>query len=201
MHKHSTYEQLGLPGRIGEVLFLVSLALTLSPYFPGLDFGALRVPALPDSTRNKLKLLGPILLAASALLFYPLWPEPTQHFRSAERETEANVVDVVFKNSSSRYVNLDWLDPDEKPGVENHHPLGPGESQEVGTYAGHAWRFSDANNDEILRQVVIGENTRLVEYRQFPSWFWISASVIAVLGIAGAVRLKFFRSSALPNES
>lgn len=192
MHKHSTYEQLGLPGHFGEVLLLVSLALTLSPYFPGLDFGALKVPALPDGTRKKLKLLGPIFLAVSGLLFFPFWPEPAADVRSAVGDYTGRM--VVFKNSSSRYVNLDWLDYDGKTDLTVRRTFKPGESEELRTYVGHAWRLSDANTDELLRTVVVGQNTHLVEYRQFSAWFLISGSLIAVLGIGTLVAARVARS-------
>ena len=183
-NRHSTYEQFGLPGHIGEILFLLSLALTLSPYFAGVDFGVVRVPALPGSSRNLLKLLGPFLLAVSVLFFFPLWHEPpADHFRSADRLPGVGKVQIVFKNSSSRYLNLDWLDSNGQPDSKNHHSLEPGNSQEVDTFAGHAWRFSDANTNEVLRDVVVGPRTHLVEYRQFPVWFWVVGSAIIVGGI------------------
>ena len=191
MHKHSTYQQLGLPGHIGEVLLLLSLALTLSPYFPGVDFGALKVPALPDRTRKTLKVLGPILLAASIFFFFPFWPEPAAGIRSAVGDYTGKM--VTFRNSSNRYVNLDWLDYDGKADLTVRRTFKPGESEETRTYVGHTWRFSDANTDEVLRTVVIGQNTGLVEYQQFSIWFLISGAVIALLGIVAVVWARLFR--------
>jgi hypothetical protein len=191
MHKHSTYEQLGLPGHIGEIFFLISLALTLAPYFPGMDFGALKVPALPDGSRKTLKLVAPIALVVTTLSFFPFWPEPTGDIRSAVGDYTGMM--VVFKNSSNRYVNLDWLDYDGKVDLTVRRTFKPGDSEEIRSYVSHVWRFSDANTGQVLRTVVIGQNTRLVEYRQFSSWFWISASAITVFGVAALVWSRLFR--------
>jgi hypothetical protein len=190
MHKHSTYEQLGLPGHIGEIFLLVSLALTLAPYFPGVDFGPLKVPALPDATRKTLKLLAPILLTISVVFFFPFWTEPSEHIQSAAADD--TVKTVLFKNSSSRNVNLDWLDYDGNADVTIRRTFKPGGSEEIPTYVGHVWRFSDANAAVVLRTVVIGDNTHLVEYREFSSSFWVSAVAIIVLSILAVVLSKLF---------
>jgi hypothetical protein len=190
MHKHSTYEQLGLPGHIGEIFLLVSLALTLAPYFPGVDFGPLKVPALPDTSRKALKLLAPVLFAASIVFFFPFWPEPTEHIRSAAADYTAKT--VLFKNSSSRNVNLDWLDYDGNADPTVRRTFKPGGSEEIQSYLGHVWRFSDANTAAVLRTVVVGDNTHLVEYREFSSSFWISATAIVVLGILAVVSSRLF---------
>jgi VHL beta domain len=161
MHKQNTYEQLGLPAHIGEILFVMSLVLTLSPYLSGADFGIFRVPAFPDPIRKHLKLLGPILLAASTLLFFPFWPEPVASPNSADDPK----ISVLFHNSSDRRVNLAWLNYKGKPDRKVRFLLRPGDTKELDTYLGHVWLFSDAKTDEVLRTVTIEQNTHQVDFQ------------------------------------
>lgn len=71
----SIIEKLRIPKEIGILLFGLCLALLLIPYFPGLDFGVIRVPDASIKLKKILKFLSPILLFFSILLFVPIIPD------------------------------------------------------------------------------------------------------------------------------
>ena len=159
-HKHNTFEEFGLPGHVAEVLFTLSLILTLAPYFSG-DFGLFKIPVFSEATRSRLKGIGPTLFVTTLVLFYPFWPDPAASVRSAGGKTQ---VDVVFMNQSNRQVDLDWLDYNGQKNEEIHQSLEPDEEQTEKTFVGHAWSFSDANTGEILRTVIIKKHTKSESY-------------------------------------
>ncbi len=73
MQRVSTYDQLGLPEPLAIAFTLASLALVLTPYLPGADFGLFRVPRLEHSVARRLKILGPVLLGLCVVGFVPMW--------------------------------------------------------------------------------------------------------------------------------
>jgi hypothetical protein len=150
--KQSAYGRLGIPSPIGETVGLLALALALSPYLAGTDFGFLKVPELAGAAKRDLKVLGPILLAASLLLYFPLWKMRAGGPRSAGTDIAAS---VVFRNSSNRYICIVWLRFCGKPDPDHSYTLAPGASQVVPTYVAHAWNVTDANTGDLLRSVVI----------------------------------------------
>jgi hypothetical protein len=150
--KQSAYGKLGIPNTIGVTVTLLMLALALSPYMADKDLGFLKVPAFSQSAAHTLKLLGPVLLAASLLLFFPYWETRIGSPRSASSYV---ATDVVFRNSSTRYIYIVWLKFDGKEDPEHSYTLVPGAVQTIATYVAHTWNISDANTGDVLRCVVV----------------------------------------------
>jgi len=160
--KQSTYGKLGIPSPFGETVGLLALALTLSPYLAGADFGFLKVPEFLGTAKHTLKVLGPALLAGSLLLYFPFWPIRTGSLRSAGTDIAAN---VEFRNSSSRYICIVWLRFDGKADPGHSYTLAPGGVQNVETFVAHAWNISDANTGDLLRSVVVKKDMAPVVVR------------------------------------
>jgi VHL beta domain len=152
--KQSVYGKLGIPSTIGVTVTLLALVLSIAPYMADKDFGFLRVPDFSEATKHALRLLGPISLAASLLLFFPIFEPRTGSPRSAATDTP---VDVLFRNSSKRYINVIWLKFDGKEDPDHSYTVAPGADQSVATYVAHSWNVSDANTGEALRSVVARE--------------------------------------------
>jgi hypothetical protein len=62
MAKESILQLLDLPPEFVGVLLLLSLILTLAPYLAGHDFGVLKIPSFSDSSKKRLRIIGPISL-------------------------------------------------------------------------------------------------------------------------------------------
>ena len=70
----STYDLLGIPDALGVTLFVLFLALSAAPYFPGTDVGPVKIPKIENAHRRRqLQIVGPLLLFLSAALFFPVW--------------------------------------------------------------------------------------------------------------------------------
>jgi hypothetical protein len=160
--KQSTYEKLGIPSPIGETVGLLGLALTLSPYLAGVDFGILKIPDFSEPGKHAMRMYGPVVLAGSLLLFFPFWKVRSGSPRSAGTDVAAT---VVFRNASSRYLSLVWLTFDGTEDPEHSYSLPPGAVQEVATYVAHAWKVSDANTGEALRSVIVKREMKPVVIR------------------------------------
>ncbi len=152
--KQSVYGRLGIPVTIGVTVTLLALVLAIAPYMADKDFGFLRVPDFSEATKHELRLLGPILLAASLFLFFPFLEIHAGSPRSAATDIP---MDVLFRNSSKRYIYVVWLKFDGKEDPEHSYTLAPGADQSVATYVAHGWNVSDANTGEALRSVVARE--------------------------------------------
>ena len=152
--RQNIYSRLGIPGTIGVTVTLLALVLSLAPYMADKDFGFLRVPDFSEGTKHGLKLFGPILLAASLVLFFPILETGAGSPRSAGTDTPMG---VVFRNSSRRYLYIVWLKFDGKEDPEHSFTVPPGADQNVAAYVAHTWNVSDANTGEALRTVVAKE--------------------------------------------
>lgn len=64
---------LRLPPNFGYVLLLFTLILFVAPYIFGADFGVFKIPKFPDSSRQILKVVGPITFIVAILLHVPFW--------------------------------------------------------------------------------------------------------------------------------
>jgi len=140
----------------------LALALTLSPYLAGADFGFLRVPEFLGPAKHTLRVLGPVLLAGSLLLYFPFWAVHTASLRSAGTDVAAN---VLFRNSSDRYIYIVWLKFDGKEDPGHSYTLAPGAVQNVATFIAHAWNISDANTGGHLRSIVVEKDMAPVVIR------------------------------------
>ena len=81
---------LHLPEAIGIALFMVAAALALAPYLGGKEIGPLKVPKVSSGEGRWLKLLGPVLVAGTILLFIPVVSGSSWH--SAPRKIEGYVL-------------------------------------------------------------------------------------------------------------
>lgn len=73
MNKISLFRVLGFPDSFGAVLLVLALILLLSPYFSGSDFGIFKIPAISESGKKSMKVLGPIVFLLCALSFVPVF--------------------------------------------------------------------------------------------------------------------------------
>lgn len=74
----SFFDVSGVPSEFGISLLTLSLILSLSPYFSGIDFGIIKIPKLKVRAQKVLKIIGPLILLLSFLSFLPIW---SQFFR------------------------------------------------------------------------------------------------------------------------
>ena len=65
-------QALGLPPAFGATLLGFGLILALAPYLAGTDFGLFKVPAFSARGVKRLRVLGPLALAAAIALHVPL---------------------------------------------------------------------------------------------------------------------------------
>ncbi len=61
-----------LPTQFGVILLALTLALSLTPWLSGRDFGILKIPNFPSNVQNKMKIIGPALLLIVVVLHIPL---------------------------------------------------------------------------------------------------------------------------------
>ncbi len=160
--KQNAYAKLGIPGAVGATVTLLALALALAPYLADKDFGFLKIPAFSEEAQHELRVLGPILLALSLALFFPLFAPQAPAIRSASSD-DATVFEI--RNASARYLYVVWLRFDGKEDPEHSYSLGPGAEEKIATYVAHTWRISDANTGEMLRSVVVKAGMPRVEIR------------------------------------
>ena len=66
----------GLPETFGQILLVLFLILTLSPYLAGSDFGIFKVPNLGNTAKSRLKIWGPIMLIIGVLIHVPFIKSP-----------------------------------------------------------------------------------------------------------------------------
>ncbi|HEX2835301.1 MAG TPA: hypothetical protein VHW00_19965 [Thermoanaerobaculia bacterium] len=95
---------LGLPDAFVLAVMLLTLALTLAPYFSGMTIGSVQVPRLDIRRRRALRLIGPVLLLANLALVLPLSalnPMRTNLRLAAAEVTERGEIDLVVINSGS----------------------------------------------------------------------------------------------------
>lgn len=71
---NSTYNITGIPEAVSVGAVIITFILAIAPFASGHDFGIFKVPAFNHVTRQKLRILGPLLLIATLILFIPLWP-------------------------------------------------------------------------------------------------------------------------------
>jgi hypothetical protein len=72
--KASLFKVSGLPDSFGAILLIFAFILLLSPYFSGGDFGVFKIPAISQSAKKWLKVMGPIAFILCALSFLPVFP-------------------------------------------------------------------------------------------------------------------------------
>lgn len=68
----STYSVAGIPEAVGVILFTLSLVIFLSPYLPSIKVGGVEISKLSIRQRRICIFIGPILLLASTILFFPV---------------------------------------------------------------------------------------------------------------------------------
>lgn len=73
----------GLPPEFGVILLVISSVLLLSPYFPGIDIGPLKIPVFSERARRGLRIVGPLALLIAAGLHFPLFPDRPRDLPSA----------------------------------------------------------------------------------------------------------------------
>ena len=86
--KISIISKLGLPEKFGYTLLLLSLGLFLAPYFSGVDFGVVKVPALNESLSGFLLIGGPVLLLFTICLHVPVLLKPEDRYREHSKIIE-----------------------------------------------------------------------------------------------------------------
>lgn len=70
--KISIIKLTGLPDIFVGLLLILSLIFVLAPYFPGKDFGPIKIPMFTPSAQKRLKIIGPIIFLGLVTLFLPL---------------------------------------------------------------------------------------------------------------------------------
>ena len=70
--KESILSFLALPSEFGLILLIVALTLLLAPYFSGADFGRFKIPNFPPKTRRSLRVIGPLFLIVTVILYLPI---------------------------------------------------------------------------------------------------------------------------------
>ncbi|MEO9484379.1 MAG: hypothetical protein ABJG47_13060 [Ekhidna sp.] len=91
--RRSLISFLNLPSSFIGVLLTLSLALSLAPYFPGLDFGVFKIPELSPGQSQALKIIGPISFFSIILSLIPIFKKSIKinadaHPSESERFTE-----------------------------------------------------------------------------------------------------------------
>lgn len=80
----------GLPGTFGYVLLVLGLILTLAPWFPGHDFGIVKIPDFRPALRRSLQIIGPLLFVSAVAIHVPMvggdLPEPAATQSSVEEQ-------------------------------------------------------------------------------------------------------------------
>jgi len=74
MERKSIADKLGWPDGLRTALFVVALAIWLSPILGGLELGAVKVPKLPESLRSIAIIVGPVATVLLLLLLIPIFP-------------------------------------------------------------------------------------------------------------------------------
>lgn len=80
----NTYQRLGIPDSVINTILVIAVALLLTPYVGGLDFGIFKVPSFPPAVQMPLKWGSPILFAAVLIMFIPLWKTGVHHVEAKE---------------------------------------------------------------------------------------------------------------------
>lgn len=68
----STYDNLGIPDTAGVLFFAFSLVVFLAPYLPRIKISGVEISDLSKRQKKIFIFIGPILLATSIALFYPI---------------------------------------------------------------------------------------------------------------------------------
>ncbi|MGH9930018.1 MAG: hypothetical protein ACREA9_12460 [Pyrinomonadaceae bacterium] len=71
--RYSVIKALGIPEPFAATLLIFSFVLFLSPYLSGHDFGIFKIPIFSEPTRNRLKLIGPVVLVVLLGSVVPLF--------------------------------------------------------------------------------------------------------------------------------
>lgn len=74
MDRLSVFKFLQLPDAFGVTILTVAFVALLIPYLPSGDFGPLKIPALDEASKRKLRIWGPIATIFSIFSFFPLIP-------------------------------------------------------------------------------------------------------------------------------
>jgi hypothetical protein len=108
------FDILGIPSEFGVLLLTLSLILLLSPYFSDADFGVIKIPKLKAHVQKGLKIVGPLIMLISLLLYFPIWtkflfpvlnssssPIVGQSLRIGASGTNYRI-EITVKNASTR---------------------------------------------------------------------------------------------------
>lgn len=104
--KCSTYELIGLPSHFANFLLIFCFLLSVSPYLAGSDFGIFQVPEFDASTKQILKVLGPVAFVLTVFLFIPIWRgsidkvEPYVNGSSPSKTVETPPIELLQPNSA-----------------------------------------------------------------------------------------------------
>lgn len=135
----STYQSLGIPDPVSATFVALFIILTLSSWAAGQDFGIFKIPNFNNTTKKRLKIIGPLLLTFSLLAFIPFWsstskissqedptwkrnyqlfasrPFPDGTIRSEDKNSpDYGGRDIVFRPELIRGLNLLIIPNDEK---------------------------------------------------------------------------------------
>src|SRR5262249_5640476 len=94
-----------LPEQFGYVLLLLALALVLSPYLAGADFGVIKIPQFKPTTTRRLRGFGPIVLLATVLLHFPLLPKD-----ESSKPVACSISGFVLDSDSNKPLAAVWVD-------------------------------------------------------------------------------------------
>ena len=72
----TAFEQIGVPGEIQIIIFVIAIALIAASFFPGVDFGPIRIPHFSEISRKTSFLIGLLLFSAAAAARYPAFYIP-----------------------------------------------------------------------------------------------------------------------------
>jgi len=100
---------LGIPAEFGILLLTLSLALLLSSYFSGIDFGVIKVPRLGISAKRRLEVIGPLLICFAVFLFLPIWtPSPPLPIRNVRisQSSKFYQIEIDVSNINDRVDGL-----------------------------------------------------------------------------------------------
>ncbi|HEY6141032.1 MAG TPA: hypothetical protein VI670_25020 [Thermoanaerobaculia bacterium] len=96
----SIAQRAGLPEPFQTTLLILAIVLALTPYLADVSIGILKVPKLTPRQRRSMKVIGPLAVAAAAVLVVPLpffAPAPVLRLLVADA-TETGEIDLAIAN-------------------------------------------------------------------------------------------------------
>ena len=72
----TAFERIGVPDEIQVIIFIIALALIVGSFFPGVDFGKIKIPHFKQTSKLSLIFFGILIFFAAAVARYPAFYIP-----------------------------------------------------------------------------------------------------------------------------